>query len=171
MPVNISCPGVGYHSLLAAVIVLRVRGLGKILIVFGALSLVFSVVVGISHQSFTTVIESLATMLCIFAMPTFALAEFLPLCDLSGRLYKLGAMVCGKYSAAKIEQCNAVVISSEELFPAGSIELYSMKPLGANNIDNTLNAAASVEPVCPALADGFFTIEPPGKCSIFSHKY
>ena len=132
--------------------------LGKILIVFGALSLVFSVVVGISHQSFATVIESLATMLCIFAMPTFALAEFLPLCDLSGRLYKLGAMVCGKYSAAKIEQCNAVVISSEELFPAGSIELYSMKPLGANNIDNTLNAAASVaaairSPLLSALSD------------------
>ncbi len=118
--------------------------LGIILAVFGIISLVFSVIVGISHQSFREAFEALSLLLCLFAMPTYALSEFLPHSDLSARLYRLGAMICGKYSAAKIEQCNAVVISSEELFPAGSIELYSMKPLSANNIDNTLNSAASV---------------------------
>ncbi len=118
--------------------------LGIFLTVFGIISVVFSVIVGISHQSFREAFEALSLLLCLFAMPTYALAEFLPHSDLASRLYKLGAMICGKYSAARIEQCNAVVISSEELFPAGSIELYSMKPLGANNIDNTLNAAASV---------------------------
>ncbi len=118
--------------------------LGIIMTVFAISSFIFSVIIGISHQSLRITLEALSIMLCLFAMPTFTLAEFLPLSDLSARLYKFGAMICGKYSAARIEQCNAVVISSEELFPAGTIELYSMKPLGANNIDNTLNAAASV---------------------------
>lgn len=118
--------------------------LGIVLTIFSIISFVFSLIVGVSHQSFKDSFEALSLMLCLFAMPTYALAEFLPHSDLAARLYKLGAMICGKYSAARIEQCNAVVISSEELFPAGSIELYSMKPLGANNIDKTLNAAASV---------------------------
>ena len=65
----------------------------------------------------------------------------------------MGSLVFGKYSASRIEQVNAVVVTSAELFPKGSIELYNMKPLGANNIDSTLTAAAAV--VCMRIGSYF----------------
>lgn len=118
--------------------------LGTAMIVFSALSVIFAVIVGVSHHSFDTALCVMSIILSIFAMPTYAFAEFMPLCDLGARLHKLGAMLCGKYSASRIEQSNAVVITSSELFPSGSIELFNMKTLSSNNIDSTLSCAASV---------------------------
>ncbi len=118
--------------------------LGTFIAVFGILSVLASVITGVSHHSALSAFCTLSVMLSIIAMPTYSFAEFMPLCDLSRRLFRLKAMVCSKYSASRIEQANALVISSAELFPSGSIELYDIKPLGANNIDHTLSAAASV---------------------------
>ncbi len=118
--------------------------LGTVCAVFLAISVVFAVIIGVSHRSFDTALCVIGLTLSIFAMPTFSFAEFMPLAELSKKLYKFGAMICSKYSASRIEQCNAVVVTSAELFPEGSIELFNMKTLSANNIDNTLTAAASI---------------------------
>lgn len=118
--------------------------LGSVLTIFSILTALSSVIIGISHHSFETALCVIAVMLSLFAMPTYSLAEYLPLSSLCSKLFKERAMICSKYSASRIEQANAVVISSNELFPEGSIELFNIKPLGANNIDNTLSSAASV---------------------------
>ncbi len=118
--------------------------LSTVTIVFLALAVVFAAVIGISHSSFNSALCAGVTVLSIFAMPTYSFSEFFPLDDLSKRLYRLGAMVCGKFSASRIEQANAVVVTSAELFPEGSIELFNINPLGSNNIDATLTAAAAV---------------------------
>ncbi len=118
--------------------------IGTALSVFAVLGLVSSVIIGVSHHSLQSALGTAAIMLSIFAMPTYSVAEFAPLNSLSKRLYKLKAMICSKYSASRIEQANAVVITSSELFPSGSMELFNIKPLGANNIDRTLSNAASV---------------------------
>ncbi len=118
--------------------------LGTLLTVFAVLALAAAVIIGVSHRSFESALQAAALLLSIFAMPSYSVAEFLPICGLSKKLYSKRAMLCGKYSASKIEQANAVVISSSELFPDGSIELFNMKPLGASNIDRTLSAAARV---------------------------
>ncbi len=118
--------------------------LGTLTSIFTAVSLLLAVIIGVSHRSFDTALSVIALTLSIFAMPTFSLAEFMPLAELSKKLYKFKAMICSKYSASRIEQCNAVVITSADLFPKGSIELFNMKTLSANNIDNTLTAAASI---------------------------
>ncbi len=118
--------------------------LGVFSAVFLSISVVFAVIIGISHKSFDTALCVMALTLSIFAMPTFSVAEFMPLSYLSKKLYKFGAMICSKYSASRIEQCNAVVVTSSELFPDGSIELYNIKTLSANNIDTTLTCAASI---------------------------
>ena len=138
--------------------------LGFFTIVFGLICVVAAALIGISHESFDSAFSAIAIMLSFFAMPTFAIAEYLPLFDLSKALYKNGAMVCGKYSASRIEQANAVVITSADLFPEGSIELYNMKPLCSNNIDSTLSCAASVvEAANSPLASVFKTFVDPAK--------
>lgn len=118
--------------------------LGSVMTVFSILIAVSSLIIGISYHSFETALCVIAVMLSLFAMPTYTIAEYMPLSSLCDRLFKQRAMICSKYSASRIEQANAVVISSNELFPEGSIELFNIKPLGANNIDTTLSAAASV---------------------------
>lgn len=118
--------------------------LGTVMAAFSVIAVILGVMIGVSYRAFDAGLCAAALIFNIFAMPTFSVAEFLPFSDLSKKLYRLGAMVCGKYSASRIEQANAVVVTSAELFPEGSIELFNMKPLGANNIDNTLTAAASI---------------------------
>lgn len=121
--------------------------LGAVTAVFLILSVVASAIIGVSHHSFETALCAAAIMLSLFAMPTYSVSEFMPLSSLCKKLFKKRAMICSKYSASRIEQANAVVISSDELFPKGSIELFNIKPLGANNIDKTLSNAASVAEV------------------------
>lgn len=118
--------------------------LGTVVTVFSVIALVAGLIIGVSYRSFDAALCAVAVILSFLAMPTYSFAEFAPLSRLSKKLYSLGAMITGKYFASKIEQSNAVVVTSAELFPEGTIELFNMKPLGANNIDRTLNSAAAI---------------------------
>ncbi len=118
--------------------------LGSIITVFSIISLAVGIIIGVSYKSFDSALCAMAICLSFLAMPTYSFAEFAPLSRLSKNLYSLGAMITGKYSASKIEQANAVVVTSAELFPNGTIELFNMKTLSANNIDRTLNSAAAI---------------------------
>ncbi len=119
--------------------------------VFAAVALVASafigLAVGVSFASFSSGILAAATVLCLGAAPSMFIADMLPFAGLSDRLYRERAAVCSKYSAEKIEQINAAVISSSELFPKGCIKLYNMTPLSANPLDETIVLAAAVADV------------------------
>ena len=87
---------------------------------------------------------SAAVILCIAAVPTLFLIDVLPLYSASKRLNRCGAMIAGKAGAESLEMANAVVISSEDLFPSGTVTLHNMKVLSENNIDETIIRAASL---------------------------
>ncbi len=127
---------------------LRDRPFGGRLNIFTAVMIAaaafIGLTVGVSFASFASGLLAASTVLCLGAAPSLFASDMLPFAGLSDRLYRVRAAVCSKYSAEKIEQINAVVVSSAELFPAGCIKLYNMTPLSANPLDETIILAASV---------------------------
>ncbi len=111
------------------------------------ISFVVSLFIGVFYNSFDYAICGLALTLGLFAMPSLMAYEYLPITNMCGKLFKMNAAVMGKYSASKIEEINAAVVSSNELFPKGTIELANMHPLGASNIDEILKEATAVATV------------------------
>ena len=78
------------------------------------------------------------------ALPSIFLIDTLPLYRASKRLNKLGAMIMGKIGAEHLEMANAVVLSSNDLFPKGTVTLHQMKVLSDNMLDDTLVRAAAL---------------------------
>ena len=109
-----------------------------------AVSAILAVIVGMSYDSFSVGLCTFASLLSINAMPTLTLAEMMPFFKTAEKLDRMGGTLCSSTSAERIEEINAVVLGSDEIFPEGSITLHSIKPLSANNIDETLIEAAAV---------------------------
>lgn len=84
------------------------------------------------------------TVLCLFGSPTLFFADVMPFVSASEHLSRYRAALCSKDSAEKIEEINAVCISSKDIFPSGTIKLYNITPLSANELDETLIEAAAV---------------------------
>jgi hypothetical protein len=100
--------------------------------------------IGVSFSSFADGLLATATVLFLGAAPSLFVADMLPFAGISAKLFRLRGVLCSKASAEQIDQVNAVVISSEELFPKGCIRLYNMTPLGANPLDETIVLSAAV---------------------------
>lgn len=115
---------------------------------FSAVCLIFAALigaaVGVSLSSLADGLLSAAIILCLGAAPSLFVAESLPFAGLCDKLRRLRAGVCSRYSAEKIDQTNAALLDSAELFPAGCIKLFNMKPLSSNNLDETITLAAAV---------------------------
>jgi len=79
-----------------------------------------------------------------FALPTLFFINNLPLWYASKKLKPEGAMICGNYGAELIENANAAVLSTADIFPEGSIVLKDIKVLSNSNIDDMLLRAASL---------------------------
>lgn len=116
--------------------------------VFSVVALISAAFIGLASgagsQSLLNGLLAAATVLCLGAAPTLFLADIMPFVSLADKLFKNRAAVCSKSSAEKIEQINALVISAKDLFPSGSIKLFNMTPLSANELDETLVLAAAV---------------------------
>lgn len=109
-----------------------------------AAAAVIALAVGMGLASFSAALLAAAIVFCLGAAPSLFIADMLPFAGMSDRLFRLRAAVCSKFSAQKIGQINAAVVSSRELFPDGCIKLYNMTPLSANTLDETIILAASV---------------------------
>lgn len=81
---------------------------------------------------------------CFCALPTIFLIDSLPLYRASKKLKRVGAVIFGKAAAEQLEAANAVVLSSEDIFPAGTVTLHQMKVLSENDLQDTLIRAASL---------------------------
>lgn len=130
---------------------------------FTACALVFAVViafaVGFAFSSVSVALLSAATIMCLAAAPSLFISDMLPFAAASDKLHKERAGICSKYSAERLEQINAAVITSAELFPRGCVTLCNMTPLGANELDETLTLAASLaKEIDSPLAPLFSTI-------------
>ncbi len=120
---------------------------GKINI-FTAVSLIITGVialsVGVSYSSFDSALISAACVMSLAAAPSLFVSDMLPFAGISERLRKVRAAVCSRYSAERIEEINALVVTSADIFPKGTIKLFNMSPLSANNLDETITYAAAV---------------------------
>ncbi len=83
-------------------------------------------------------------VLCLCAAPTLFIADMLPFVAASEHLAKFRAAICSEASAQNIQDTSAVVVSSRDLFPRGTIKLYNMTPLSSNELEETLTLAAAV---------------------------
>ena len=112
------------------------------------LTLGFSVICGLMgyfyYQSAFEAFYCASTVSCLMAMPSLFFVDALPLASAAKRLNTKGAMIAGMYGAEKIEMANAAVISINDIFPQGTVTMYSMKVLSDNNIDETILRAASL---------------------------
>lgn len=85
-----------------------------------------------------------AAIQCFTALPALFLIDNLPLFGASNKLNRQGAMISGKAGAEHLELANAVVLNSDDLFPAGTVTLHNMKVLSENNMSDTILRAASL---------------------------
>ncbi len=85
-----------------------------------------------------------AAVQCFTALPALFLIDNLPLFQASNKLNRQGAMISGKAAAEHLELANAVVLNSDDLFPAGTVTLHNMKVLSENNMSDTILRAASL---------------------------
>ncbi|MBR6573105.1 MAG: hypothetical protein IKK77_05270 [Clostridia bacterium] len=120
------------------------------------ISFIISLFIGVSYNSFDSALCGLSLILSIFAMPSLMCSEYLPIIRMSTKLFKMKSAIFGRHSASKIEQINAAVVNSNELFPKGSIELFNMHPLGSSNIDEILKEATAVASVSKSPLESVF---------------
>lgn len=122
--------------------------LGGRLPIITVLSLIISIISAFSGAAyfdglFYGVYAATAIQL-LTALPSVFLIDTLPLYRASKKLNKMGSMIMGKIGAEHLEMANAVVLSSNDLFPKGTVTLHQMKVLSENMLDDTLVRAASL---------------------------
>lgn len=122
------------------------------------LSVLLSIITGFTSAAYFDGIiyglYSAAVIQCLSALPTVFFIDSLPLYSAAKKLNRLGAVITGKIGAQQIENSNAAVFASEDLFPSGTVTLHNMTLLSDNNIDDTIIRAASLteclqSPLCP----------------------
>ena len=118
--------------------------LGTFIAVSVIISFCAAAVFGIYNHSFTSAVLVLNVLLGFAFSPTLLFTDVLPLKRANSKLNKTGAMIAGSNAARDIERANAVAVSSLDLFPRGTVTLYSMQALDKNNIDRTILDAAAV---------------------------
>lgn len=85
-----------------------------------------------------------AVIMSIAALPCLFFIDNLPVYQSALRLNKKGAMIAGMAAANHLESANAVVLSSRDIFPDGTVTMHDMKVLSDNNIDEIILRAASL---------------------------
>lgn len=112
---------------------------------------VFALVVSLIAALFVSLTDSgvngfytLSVMLSVFFGPTIFFTDIMPLKAAATVLNPDGAMISGVGFARQIEECNAITVSSDELFPSGTVTLYNIKALDQNEFDRTLADAYAV---------------------------
>ncbi len=108
------------------------------------LALLTGVLAGVLFRGVIYGLYSAAVVLCFAALPILSLIDALPFYDSSKKLNRKGAMIAGVTGAKLIEEANAVVLSSKDIFPSGTVTLHQMKVLSDNNLEDTLLRAASL---------------------------
>ncbi len=120
---------------------------GKISIVF-LITLCAALIGGITayfyYDSTLNALYAFTCITCIAAAPTAFFIDAIPFSSAAKKLNLKGSMIAGIYGAQKIENANAAVIKSTDIFPEGTVILHNMKVLSNNNIDQTLMRAASL---------------------------
>lgn len=117
---------------------------GIFTVVFLVVALFIGLAVGASGGGIVGGLFGAMVVLCLGAAPTLFIADMLPFVLASSQLIRYRAAVCSEASAERITDTGAVVVSSSDLFPRGTLKLYNMTPLSANELEGTLVLATAV---------------------------
>ncbi len=124
---------------------LKLSGRCSVIFYFTLIFAMLSAIMGyFYYQSFYAAVYCAAMISLIISMPSLFFINTLPLSSAAKKLNSKGAMIAGMHGAEKIELTNAATININDIFPSGSIKMYSMKVLSNNNIDDTILRAASL---------------------------
>lgn len=115
-----------------------------ITVIFALLSLILGLASASYFHGAIYGLYSAAVIQCLFAAPVLFLIEDLPLFSAARHLNRIGSVIAGKTGAEHIAEANAVVLTSAELFPAGTVTLNQMQVLSQNSIDDTIIRAAAL---------------------------
>ncbi len=85
-----------------------------------------------------------AVIQCFACLPNIFFIDNLPIYSASKKLNKSESMISGKAASQSIENVNALVLNSTDLFPIGTVSLHQMQVLSDNNLDQTILRAASL---------------------------
>lgn len=133
---------------------------GRSSIIFYA-TMIFALLSGVMayfyYQHIYEAIYSATVIACVISMPSLFFINCLPLSSAAKKLNARGAMIAGLYGAEKIELTNAAVVSINDIFPTGTIKMYSMKVLSDNNVDDTIMRAASLTAAVNSPLEAIFT--------------
>lgn len=91
-----------------------------------------------------TGVNLFAALLCLASPPASLLLSNLPLKMAAKRLNAEGAMLTGYQAVEDFSYANAITLSADELFPAGTVKLFNMHLLSANPLDEAILQAAAV---------------------------
>lgn len=109
-----------------------------ILAVFSAVTAYFY------YQNIFTAFYSASTISLISAIPTLFFINSFALSSSAKKLNQKSSFIAGIHGAKAIENANAVVVSTNDIFPENTVTMYSMKVLSNNSIDETILKAAAL---------------------------
>ena len=108
------------------------------------LAVACAVVTGLIKHSIVESFYVSSVILLLTAIPIVFFIDSLPLRSMTDRLTRRGAMLSGFAAADRLNQANAVVIRTADLFPSGTVVLKDMKILSENSVDDIILRSASV---------------------------
>ncbi len=109
-----------------------------------ALSVIIGLASGAYFASWMQGLFMASAVLNLAATPVLFLINTLPIYNAASRLNKKGAVISGVAAASHLEMANAVVLSSRDLFPEGTVTMHDVKVLSENNFDEIILRAASL---------------------------
>lgn len=115
-----------------------------VLIAGGAIGVLAGAVSFVLSSSVVAAIGCMLALFLIFCPPTYCLLSVLPYISAAKSAAESGALMCGLGGAENISEANAVVFNADQLFPAGTVNLYQMKILSPNPVDRAIVEAAAV---------------------------
>lgn len=118
--------------------------LGVITVLSTVLAIACGVIAYVYYDSIFASFVAASAITLLASLPTLFAVGTLPYFTASKKLSREKAMISGNTAAERIELANAVVVSSSDIFPSGSVTLQDIKVLSESNFDDIIMRATSL---------------------------
>lgn len=132
----------------------KIKNISIISLIFGAVVLFLSAV--LTSGNMGTSLYYFLSVISLGAIPSVYHLISVPINAANKRLRIYDAMLTGYRAADELELCNGIAVSSEALFPEGSIRLVDMKLLSPNPFDQSMLDAAAIASAIHSPIAGIF---------------
>ena len=132
----------------------KIKNISVISLIFGAIVLLLSAV--LTSGDISTSVYYFLAVISLGAIPSVYHIVSVPINAANKRLNIYDAILTGYRAADELELCNAIAVSSEDLFPEGSIRLVDMKLLSPNPFDQSMLDASAIASAIHSPIAGIF---------------